>query len=99
LRVEKSRERPSDRAGEAGDQGDAGNRSPCGTAVKPGEGGESRIIEPHGHADAEHRPGQSQSEKSLRDTEQDEPYCQHQIGQRQHTAAAPVVDCAADGRA
>ena len=99
LRIEKGRERPSDRAGKAGDQGDAGDRSARRAAVEPGEGGESRIIKAHGHADAEHRPGQSQGEKSLRDTEQDQPRRQHQIGQRQHAAAAAVVDRAADGRA
>jgi hypothetical protein len=33
------------------------------------------------------------------DTEQDETRRQDQIGQRQHAAAAPVVDRAADGRA
>jgi hypothetical protein len=69
------------------------------TAVEPGKGGERRIIKSHGHADAERGPGQSQGEKSLRDTEQDEPRRQDQIGQRQHAAAAPVVDRAADGRA
>jgi hypothetical protein len=97
--VEKRRERPSDRAGEAGNQGDAGDRSARGTAVEPGKGGERRVIKSHGHADAERGPGQSQGEKSLRDTEQDVPHRQHQIGQRQHAAATAIIDRAADGRA
>jgi hypothetical protein len=95
----KGRERPSDRAGKASDQSNAGNRSARRPAVESGEGGESRIIKAHRHTDAEHLPGQGQGEKSLRDTEQDEARRQDQIGQRQHAAAAPVVDRAADGRA
>jgi len=99
LRVEKGRERPPDRAREAGDQSDAGNRSARGAAVEPSKSGERRIVKAHGHADAEHCPCQSQGEKSLRDTKQDEPGRQDQIGQRQHATAAPVVDRAADRRA
>jgi len=98
LRIEEGRERPSDRAGEAGDQGDAGDRSTRRAAIEPGQGGESRIIKAHRHADAEYRPGQSQTEKSLRDTEQDEPSRQDQIGQRQHAAATAIVDRAAHRR-
>jgi hypothetical protein len=98
LCVEKRRERPSDRAGEAGNQGDTGDRSARRPAVEPGEGGESRIIKAHRHTDAERRPGQSQSEKSLRDTEQDEPRRQDQIRERQHAATAAIVDRTADGR-
>jgi hypothetical protein len=99
LRVEKGRERPSDGARKAGYQGDAGDRPARRVAVERSEGCESRIIKAHGHTDTEHGPGQSQSEKPLGDTEQDEPRRENQIGQRQHAAAAPVVDGTADGRA
>ena len=98
LRIEKRRERPSDRARETSDQGDAGDRSARGAAVKPGERGESWIIKAHRHTDTQRSPGKSQGRKPLCDAEQDEPRCEHQIGERQDAAAAVIVDRAADGR-
>jgi len=79
------------------DQSYAGDRSPRRAAVKPGQRGESRVIEAHGHADAKHSPGDSESNKSLCGTEQEEPRGENQIGKREHAATATIVDRAADG--
>jgi hypothetical protein len=99
LRVEKGRQRPSDRARKTRDQSNSGDRSARGAAVEPGQRGESRIIKAHRHANAERSPGESESDKSRRETEQDEPRRENQIGKREHAATATIVDRAADGRA
>lgn len=54
-----SRQRPSNRACEAGHQGDGGNRRPRGDPIKAGERRESRIVEARAHADSDEEPRQT----------------------------------------
>src|SRR6516225_9608844 len=98
LRIEKRRQRPSDRARKTRDQSNASDRSAGGAAVEPGQCGESGIIKAHRHADAEHSPSDSQSKKSLYGTEQDKPGGKNQIRKCQYAATATVVERPADGR-
>ena len=98
MRFEKSRERPSDRAGKTGDQRNAGDRPAGRAAIEAGQCREGRFIEAHRHADAEQEPGERQQENLMRKTEQHEPGRQDHIRDGQHAAAAMLINGAADGR-
>ena len=55
------RERPADRAGEAGDQRDAGDGVARVAAVHPHQRREGRFVQAAAHADADHEPGRDQA--------------------------------------
>ena len=90
--------RPADRAGEAGEQGDAGDRVARLAAVEAGDGGEGRLVQAEAHADAEDGPGQRQADRAGREGQRRQARGEHQIGRRQHVAAAMPVDHAAGER-
>ena len=99
VRFEQGRERPADRAREAGDQRDAGDRTARAGAVEPDQRGERGFVEAAAHADAEHRPGEKEAPRSLRERERGQPGGEDEVGSGEDEAAAPAIDRAAGVRA
>ena len=60
--------RPADRAGESGEQRDAGDRIARIAAVEAGDGGERRLVQAEAHADAEDGPGHREADRAGRRT-------------------------------
>jgi hypothetical protein len=98
VRLEQRRERPADRAREAGDQRDAGDRAARAGAVEPDQRRERGFVEAAAHADAEHRPGEKEAPRSLRKRERGQPDREDEVGAGEDEAPAPAIDRAADVR-
>src|SRR4051794_41880742 len=98
MSVKKGRERPTDRARKSGDQRNARDRAASGTAIQPGESGESRVVETHSHPHTEESPRNRQGDDALCHAEEHQPCREHEVGDRQHAATAMLVDGATDRR-
>ncbi len=99
MRREIGRKRPAHRRGEARKESDAGDRPARLIAIKGGERGEGRIVEPAGDPHAEHRPGEGEPPEPFRRGEQEEPCGEDQVGGSKHAAPAAGVDPPPDARA
>jgi hypothetical protein len=99
VRFEQGRERPADRAREAGDQGDAGDRAARAGAVEPDQRGERGFVEAAAHADAEHGPGEERGPTVLCERERGQADGEDDVGAGEDEAAAPAIDRAAGVRA
>ena len=91
-----SAERPADRAGEAAEQREVGDRSARRAAIHTPERGEDRVIEAGAHADAEQRPGREIKRQRRRQPDAGKPGRVTERARQQHGPAAVTVDQAAD---
>ncbi len=89
---EKGAGRPADCAGEAGEQGNAGDRIAGIAAVKAGDGGKRRFIKPEAHTDADHCPGEREADDAGRRRQQHQAGCEYQIGAGQDVTPAITID-------
>src|ERR1700755_1698845 len=95
----KCRERPTYRACEPSDQCDARNRAASSTAIQAGEGGESRVVKTHCHADTQESPRDRQRPRASCRPEQSHPRRENEVRERKHASTAMLIDDATDRRA
>jgi hypothetical protein len=89
---EHRRQRPADRAGKAGDQGNPGDSAACIAAIEPGQGSKGRIVETHTDADAEHRPGNNEPCDAMRRSEDQQSGADDQVRGGQQMASTVAID-------
>ena len=87
---------PTDRAGEARDQGDPGDRATRLTAIEPGQCGKGRIIKTHTDADPEHRPGYDEPHDAMGRSEDYQAGSDDQVRDGENGTPAMMVDQPAD---
>src|SRR5882724_843396 len=89
---EQCAQRPADRAGKAGNEGNPSDRAACVAAVEPGQGSKGRIVETHADADAEYRPGDYETCEAMRISEDQQSGGDDQVRGGEHMASAMAVD-------
>ena len=92
-------QRPADRAGEARDQRDAGDRRSRVAAVDAAQRAERRIVEAEAHADAEQQPGRRHHPERGRCAKQREPRRENDVGGAENLPSADAIDLPPDPRA
>ena len=90
--LEPGRGGPANRAGEAREQCDAGDRSARLAAVEPSQRGKGSVVKPHRHADPQQEPSNDEPHDSLRHAERRKTSGEHEVREGQHGAAAMPVD-------
>jgi hypothetical protein len=89
---EHRRQRPANRTGKAGDQGDPCDRATCVAAIEPGQGSKGWIVETHADADAEYRPGDYEPCDAMRSSKDQQSGGNDQVRGGQQMASTMAVD-------
>jgi len=90
LGIQPAADRPAHRTGEAGKQGDAGDRATRVAAVDAGKRGEGRLVKAQRHADADHQPASPKHQRPVGQTEHGQAESKDDAGKRQHIAPAAL---------
>ncbi|CAM3355409.1 hypothetical protein THPR109532_04875 [Thalassospira profundimaris] len=84
--------RPADRAGKSGNQGNAGDRSARIMAINPAQRGKGRLIKPHRHANTNDAPRNTHHGQTIGRTQHRKAARKDQAGHCQHRAPAKLVN-------